>query len=607
MVGWSCASIGEDPQVSSDDADRRIAVILAADIAGYSRLVALDEATTLADLATYHEVIASLISEHHGRVFSRAGDGLLAEFASAVQAVRCAVAIQRMADRRNHDRADPDRILFRIGLNLGDVVARGADLLGDGVNIAARLQATAEPGQIVMAASVQEQLGGKVSFPCEALGELALKNIPRGVHAYRLGWGLDPPPPPDSLRTGSLPLPDRPSIAVLPFTNLGGDPEQDYFADGLSEDLITALAKYRWFFVIARNSSFTYRGRNVPVQQVGRELGVRYVLEGSVRRSGNRLRGTAQLIEASTGHHLWAERFDRNLADLFALQDDIVGQVIASIEPGMLRSETNRARRATPNSLSAWDLLLRGMWHFHFFTREHHRAALDLFRQAGAADPSLAEPHLWRVRCLDGVIFFGWSDDSAADDAEEAEALRRGLSLAEADPYACYAQAIYTNRTGHPERAIEAAQRAIDLSPSFALGHFLLGTSRIFAGRAVQAIEPLERGLRLSPADPQSFVWLQFLAWAHHLAGEHAIAIERAREAIAVRPDIYMGHLALACGLAGADRLAEAQRAVDDLRRVLPDDALVATFIRRFVLEADRTRLDKDLRLAGWQATRGAT
>ena len=368
MIGWPCASSGEDPQVSSDDADRRIAVILAADVAGYSRLVALDEATTLAALTTYHEVIAALISEHHGRIFHRAGDGLLAEFASAVQAARCAVAIQRMADRRNHDRADPDRILFRIGLNLGDVVARGADLLGDGVNIAARLQATAEPGQIVMAASVQEQLGGKVSFPCEALGELALKNIPRGVRAYRLGWALDPPPPPASLRTGSLPLPDRPSIAVLPFANLGGDPEQDYFADGLSEDLITALAKYRWFFVIARNSSFTYRGRNVPVQQVGRELGVRYVLEGSVRRSGNRLRVTAQLIEASTGHHLWAERFDRDLADLFALQDDIVGQVIASIEPGMLRSETDRARRATPNSLNAWDLLLRGMWHFHFFS-----------------------------------------------------------------------------------------------------------------------------------------------------------------------------------------------------------------------------------------------
>ena len=368
---------------------------------------------------------------------------------------------------------------------------------------------------------------------------------------------------------------------------------------GRCREVIDALAKYRWFFVIARNSSFTYRGRNVAVQQVGRELGVRYVLEGSVRRSGNRLRVMAQLIEAASGHHLWAERFDRELADLFVLQDDLVGQVIASIEPGMLRSETDRARRATPSSLGAWDLLLREMWHSHFFAREHHQTALELFRQATVTDPSLAEPYLWRVRCLDGRIFFGWSDDSAADDVEEAEALRQGLRLAEADPYACYAQAIYTNRTGQPERAIEAAQRAIDLSPSFALGHFLLGTSRIFAGRSAQAIEPLERGLRLSPADPQSFVWLQFLAWALHLTGAYATAIVRAREAIAVRSDIYMGHLALAYALASAGHLTEARHAVDELRRVLPSEAVVGTFVRRFALESDRTRLIDGLRAAG--------
>ena len=585
--------------MSFDDAERRMAVILAADLAGYSRRVALDEAVTLKALGQCREVIDALVAEHRGRVFNRAGDGFLAEFASAVQAVRCAVAIMRMVDRRNHDLAEPDRLDFRIGINLGDVVAQGADLLGDAVNVAARLEGAAQPGQIVAAAAVHEQLAGRAVFPSELLGDLQLKNIPRAVRAHLIGWAPDPVPPPAALRAGALPLPDRPSIAVLPFANLGGDPEQDYFADGLSEDLITALAKYRWFFVIARNSSFTYRGRNVAVQQVGRELGVRYVLEGSVRRSGNRLRVTAQLIEAATGHHLWAERFDRELADLFVLQDDLVGQVIASIEPGMLRSETDRARRATPSSLGAWDLLLRGMWHFHFFAREHHQMALDLFRQASMTDPSLAEPYLWRVRCLDGRIFFGWSDDSAADDAEEAEALRQGLRLAEADPYACYAQAIHANRTGQPERAIDAAQRAIDLSPSFALGHFLLGTSRIFAGRSAQAIEPLERGLRLSPADPQSFVWLQFLAWALHLTGAYATAIERAKEAIAMRPDIYMGHLALACALASAGQLTEAHRAVDELRRVLPSENIVGAFVRRFALESDRTRLIDGLRAAG--------
>ncbi len=300
------------------EANRRLAVVLAADIVGYSRLMAADEDATIQTLATYQEVIGELVTEHAGRIFSLAGDGIMVEFASAVQAVRCAVAIQRMAARRNGDLAEDRQVAFRIGLNLGDVVARGDDLLGDGVNVAARLQALAEPEQICISAAVREQIEDKVAFGCDSLGQHSLKHIPRPVHVYVVDWALQAPLPVAQLRSGPPPLPDRPSIAVLPFANMSQDMDQEYFADGLSEDLITALAKYRWFFVIARNSSFTYKGRAVSVQQVGRELGVRYVLEGSIRRAGNRVRVTAQLVEAETGHHLWADRYDRELADLFA-------------------------------------------------------------------------------------------------------------------------------------------------------------------------------------------------------------------------------------------------------------------------------------------------
>ena len=453
------------PPVAVVEANRRLAVILAADIVGYSRLMALDEDGTVQTLATYQEVIAALVAEHQGRIFNLAGDGIMAEFASAVQAVRCAVAIQRMAARRNGDLAEDRQVVFRIGLNLGDVVARGDDLLGDGVNVAARLQALAEPEQICISAAVREQIADKVAFGCASRGEHSLKHIARPVHVYAVDWALQAPLPVAELRKGALPLPDRPSIAVLPFANMSQDADQEYFADGLSEDLITALAKYRWFFVIARNSSFTYKGRAVSVQQVGRELGVRYVVEGSTRRSGNRVRVTAQLVEADTGHHLWADHYDRELEDLFALQDEIVGRVVGAIEPGMMRSETQRARRKTAERMDAWDLVFRGQWHFHHITREHHGR-----RAPASAVPSPRTPRSPRATS-------GWSAASTArcisagrrtaqaDLAEETEAVGLAMRLSDGDPYALYALAIHSNSVGQAEQAIAAAQRAIDLQP----------------------------------------------------------------------------------------------------------------------------------------------
>lgn len=577
---------------SAEAERRRLAVIWAADAAGYSRLMSEDEEATLATLATYQEVIAGLVAEHQGRIFAVAGDGVLAEFASPVQAVRCAVAVQRALDRRNADLAECRRMAFRIGINLGDVIARGDDLYGDGVNLAARLQALAEPGQVCISAAVHEHVAGKLPFPCRLVGERAVKNIARPVRVYGVDWALEAPVSVGRLQGGVLSLPEKPSIAVLPFANVSGEAEQDYFADGLTDDLIAALAAFRWFFVIARNSSFAYKARPVPVQQVGRELGVRYLLEGSTRRSGDRVRTTAQLVEAETGRHLWAERYDRDLADLFAVQDEIVARVVGAIEPELLKVETARARRKTAESLTAWDLIFRGMWHFHQFTPDGHRRARELFREAVAAAPSLAEGHTWLGRCSSGLIVYGWSDNPAVDTAEGWQAARRAAQLAEADPYAHYAVGVMSTAMGQADRATAAAQRAIDLSPNFALGYLLLGWGRLLAGRAGQAIEPLRRGLRLSPHDPQAFTWLQFLAIAYFLQGDHEAAARCAADAVAKRPESPLGHCVLACSLAELGRREEAEEALAELRPGGParSDSLDG-LLGRFVGRADRDRV----------------
>lgn len=353
---------------------RRLAAILAADVAGCSRMMAADEEGTLRVLAVYRGAISELIVEHNGRVFGTAGDSVIAEFASAVQAVRAAVAIQRALHRRNADLEQSQRMEFRIGINLGDVVAEGDDLLGDGVNVAARLQEVAAPAGICISGALRDQIENKLTFPVAHLGERTLKNIPRPVQAYRVDWRLE-----DASTTGvlggAMTLPDKPSIAVLPFANMSGDAEQEYFADGITEDIITALSQNRWFFVIARNSTFTYKGRAVDVKQVGRELGVRYVLEGSVRKAGQRVRVTGQLIETESGNHLWAERFDRDLADIFSVQDEITERVVGVIEPEMLLVEGKRAARKATANLDAFDSYMRGLWHFHQLTTEDSRQA----------------------------------------------------------------------------------------------------------------------------------------------------------------------------------------------------------------------------------------
>ena len=372
--------------MAAERVERRLAAILAADMVGYSRLMEADEAETIArQKALRKELIDPKIAEHNGRIVKTTGDGVLVEFASVVDATECAVAIQRAIVEREADVPEERRIQYRVGINLGDIVIDGDDILGDGVNIAARLEGLAEPGGICVSGNVHEQLAGKIVLDFEDLGEQRVKNIKKPVRVYRVrldGRGADMGP--------ALELPDKPSIAVLPFENMSGDPEQEYFSDGIAEDIITGLSRNRGVFVIARNSTFTYKGAAVDARQVARELGVRYVLEGSVRKAGSRVRITAQLVDAATGNHVWAERYDRELEDIFAVQDDITQNIVAAIGPELVSAEIQRARRKDPKRLDAWDCTMRATWHFARVTREDMEEARRLALKAIELDPGAA-------------------------------------------------------------------------------------------------------------------------------------------------------------------------------------------------------------------------
>jgi adenylate cyclase len=556
--------------VSANQVERRLTAILAADVAGYSRLMGTNEEGTLETLNLYRGVMSQLIEEHQGRVISTTGDGLLAEFNSPVQAVRSAVAVQRALDRRNADLEHARHMKFRIGINVGDVMVQGGDLLGEGVNIAARLEQMAEPAGILVSGTVWEQIQDKLSFPCTYLGEQTVKNIARPVRAYRVTW--DQPDADLSAALAAPKLPAKPSIAVLPFTNMGGDPEQEYFAAGICEDIITALSRSRWLFVIARNTSFVYRDRTTETKLIGRELGVRYILEGSVRRAGNRVRITAQLIDASTGAQLWSERYDRDLADVFALQDEITDSVVGAIEPELQRVEELRAARKTPESMDAWDHYMRGMWRFYQFSSEDTIQAELLMRQAIKIDPKLTLGHLGLARVLALKILWGWSENLDVDRQAAYAAGRLAVELDEKEAYGHYTLAWASLLTGRQEVALLEAQKSIDLTPNFALAYYILGAIRVFLGRFDQVSDPINRAIRLSPHEPQKFLFYNFLALAEYHQGHFEEAARIAQLGIAVRPfHMLYRTLAACCGQLGRTR--EARIAIAELRRLMPKDA----------------------------------
>jgi TolB-like protein/class 3 adenylate cyclase len=382
--------------MAGDRVDRRLAAIFAGDIAGYSRLMASDEEGTLHQLKAHRrQLVDPKITEHRGRIVKTTGDGMLVEFVSVVDAVRCAVDIQRGMVERNAAVPADKRIQFRVGINVGDIIIDGDDIFGDGVNVAARLEALADPGGIMVSGVVHDQVRDKLSFGFEDMGEQTVKNIARPISVHRVS--LTETIPLAAVRSAAAakiePSANRPSIAVLPFANMSGDPEQEYFADGISEEIITGLSKLRWLFVIARNSSFTYKGKAVDVKRVSRELGVRYVLEGSVRKGGNRVRITAQLIDAATGNHIWADRYDGELTDVFALQDEITKKAVAAIEPSLLEAEGIRSQQRPPEDLDAWDMVMRANYQFWRLTKSDSETAIAMLRRAVERYPDYAPAH----------------------------------------------------------------------------------------------------------------------------------------------------------------------------------------------------------------------
>ena len=474
---------------------RRLAAILAADIAGYSRLMGEDEAGTAQALREHRSTADPRVAEHGGRIVKTAGDGVLIEFASVVGAVECALALQRLAEERNAGIAGERRMDWRIGIHLGDVLVEGDDILGDGVNIAARLEGLAEPGGVCVSEDAFRQVRGKVDAEFADIGEQSLKNIARPIRVYRLVGQR-------SAASAALPLPDKPSIAVLPFANLSGDPEQEYFADGMVEEIITALSRIRWLFVIARNSSFTYKGQTVDVKQVGRELGVRYVLEGSVRRGGNRVRITAQLIEAQSGTHLWADRFDGSLEDVFELQDKVAIRVAGVIEPALQRAEMRRSAERPTTDLSAYDLYLRALAVFYPITRERMFEALGLLKQAIGIDRHYGPALSWAAYCHMRLVVDGWAEAPEPNRRKGVDLARRALEAAQDDPSilanAAHVLAYFGEDIG---AMIGLVDRALALNPSFARGWYLSGVLRTYAGEHDLGIEHVATSLRLSPRE----------------------------------------------------------------------------------------------------------
>ena len=558
--------------------DRKLVAILAADVAGYSRLTGADEEGTLARLRMLrHELIDPAIGNHHGRIVKTTGDGILVEFASPVNAVRCAIVVQRSIAPLNAKLAPEQWMKFRIGINISDVVVEGDDLLGDGVNVAARLEGIAEPGGICLSEEVYRQVQGKVAAEFVDLGEQGLKNIARPVRAYRIdirnangpGHARSPHAAQHGARKPALALPDMPSIAVLPFTNMSGDPEQEYFADGVVEDIVTGLSRIKWLFVVARNSSFVYKGKAVDVKQVGRELGVRYVLEGGVRRAGSHVRITGQLIEAETGVQLWAERYDRSLNDIFALQDEITMNVVGSIEPNLRRVEIERVKHERPDSLDAYDLFLRALPHIYTPMPQEAARAIPFLEKALKLEPSYAAAQAALAWCFHHRFARGGARE---EDRTAAIHHARAATSHGGDDATTLAMAGFVIWMDERDdvAALKLFDRALALSNS---NMFALACSSVplaWMGKTELATERAQRALRLSPFDPLNFLPNCALAIAHFYSGLYAEAADAARSAIESTPRFSFPHAYLAAALVRLGRGEEAKAAAQRVLALQP-------------------------------------
>jgi adenylate cyclase len=542
------------------DTERRLAAILAADVAGYTRLMNADEDATMAAWWTARkEVIDPCISEHGGRIVKHTGDGFLAEFGTVLNAVQCAVAMQTEQAIRNADVPPDRRMDFRMGINLGDIVVDSEDIYGDGVNIAARIESLAAPGGISISGSVYDQVRKKVDLTFEDMGEQAVKNISDPIHVYAIM--LEQPARSVGIADKvGLELPDRPSIAVLPFDNMSPDPDQEYFADGMAENIITALSHYRWFFVIARNSSFTYKGRAVDVKQVAQELGVRYVVEGSVRKVGNRVRVTAQLIDASTGNHIWAELYDRELDDIFALQDEITETIVTAIEPELGAVERERAQRKPPDNLDAWDSFQRGLWHaFDDVTPAALPEARRWFKRACELDPNFAVAYAELAYTYVAEIIRGQTDDQEANLEKAFSAAEKAVGLDPRDPVArCAFGRVYIFRLAF-DKAVAEMEAAIALNSSFDRGYYGLGLALLYWGKPDESIAHFETAIRLNPRSPIMWAYLNMLGRAYFNMEKFEEALERFEKSIQQPNTTYMPFIDAAATLGHLGRIEEAR------------------------------------------------
>ena len=621
---------------------RKLTAILSADVEGYSRLMAEDEAATVKTIATYREIMTSLIKQHRGRVVDSPGDNVLAEFSSVVDSVQCAVAVQNEIQARNAELPENRRMQFRIGINLGDVIDEDDRIYGDGVNIAARLEAMADPGGICVSKTAFDQIETKLPLGYEYLGEQSVKNIPKPVGTYRVlmrpddagkvigekrflgrfsrrtamaaimilvliagglvSWNIylqqSKKVEPASVEKMAFPLPDKPSIGVLPFANMTGDPKQEYFSDGITEEIITALSKTPQLFVIARNSTFSYKGKPVKVQQVAEELGVQFVLEGSVRKAENQVRITAQLIDALSGHHIWAERYDRDIKDIFAVQDDITKKIITALQVRLTIGENARLFARGTESLEAYLRVLQGLEFYWHYNSEGNAKARQIFKEAISLDPDYPEAYarLGWTHWIDVWFRFG---KSPRDSIKQAfQSAKKAIALDDSLPTAHGLLASLYMLTRQHERAISEAEKAVALSPNLAELHVYLGQILTFAGKPEEAILHHERSIRLDPFARSSYFHL--LGVAYREAGRYEEAITACQKAIQRQPNNFFAHLILASTYIMIGREDEARAEAAEVLRINPKFS-VERFVkvRPHIDPANTARFADALRKAG--------
>lgn len=544
--------------------ERRLAAILAIDVAGYSRLMGDDEEGTLAALKAHRsDLIDPEIAEHRGRIVKTTGDGALVEFASAVDAVRCAMKIRSAMAERNAAISEDRRIEFRIGINVGDIIVDEGDIFGDGVNIAARIEALAAPGALCLSDSAYQQIKGKVALDVTDMGEQRLKNIAQAVRVFSVRGDASPARP-------AFALSDKPSIAVLPFTNMSGDPEQEYFSDGLSEDIITLLSAWRSFPVIARNSSFAFKNQSRDIRMIARELSARYVIEGSVRKSSNRVRVTAQLIDAESGHHLWARKFDGGLDDVFALQDEITRQIVISVEPEMEKAELRKSETKRSTSLDAWDYFLRGRAFLHLLTPEDVVRARAMFERAVEIDPQYSDAWAGLSWTYQREILFEVVEDRRAWEDKALEAARRAVALDFRSSFAHLALSGAFMWSNQHEQSITETRMAVELNPSNVPAWLALGNRLDIVGQHAEGIALLEKSLQLNPHDPHNHLYYGQLGRAYINAGKYEVALKHLRESIRLKPNHANNYHVLAICLGHLGRVDEAKAAAQRCELLRP-------------------------------------